>query len=95
MWVDILIPFRNLMFRLEASRPGLVSLSVGRSVGQSTTRTKKELKKKRKIIFTTVNTLSKWGAKARCCRVLISAVLKYQGRHDDIVLVQLVLTHSG
>jgi hypothetical protein len=34
-------------------------------------------------------------SRARCCRVLISAVLKYQGNMMiDIELVQLVLTHS-
>ena len=26
---------------------------------------------------------------------ILTAVLKYQGEHDDIVLVQIVLTHSG
>ena len=50
---------------------------------------------KRKIMLTTVNPLLNWGANARCCRVLISAVLKYQGRLYDIILVKLVLTNSG
>ena len=55
----------------------------------------KTKKMKIKKNLTAVNPLSNQGAKARYCRVLISAVMKYQGIHDDIVLVQLVLTHIG
>ena len=44
---------------------------------KETNNNKKEINKKKNL--TKVNPLSIQGAKARCCRVLISVVLKYQG----------------